>query len=162
MEAGNNKSVSVSENFRTLFFRVPTPVSTPKAKGGAKTKTVVEVSSPRTLSRSGRNNSPKIDYKTGKRVEESSSSSSGTSTKARSTSRKTKEVETTARSSMRKRNKEKTPDSARSSTTSSPVKKDAKRNLACDSGDDFVESTPPSTAKSGSTRSRRCDNFAQI
>jgi hypothetical protein len=135
--------------------RVPTPVSTTKAKGGVKAKSVVEVSSPRTLSRSGRNNSPRIDYKTGKRVEETSTSSTSSS-KVRSTSRKTKEVETTARSSTRKRNKEKTPESARSSSTSSPVKKDARRNLAAnDSSDDFVESTPPVTAASGSTRSRR-------
>ena len=139
-------------------------MATTKAKGGAKAKSLVDTSSPRTLSRTGRNNSPRIDYKTGKRVEETSSSSSTPSTKARSTTRKTKEVETTARSSMRKRNKEKTPESARSSATSSPVKKDAKRNLAAnDSGDDFVESTPPAAvAASGSTRSRRCDNCAQI
>ena len=128
------------------------PVSIPKDNS------MVEVSSPRTMSRSGRNNSPRIDYKTGKRVVETSTSSSTSSSKVRSTSRKTKEVETTARTSTRKRNKEKTPESARSSTTSSPVKKDAKRNLAAnDSSDDFVESTPPvAIAASGSTRSRRC------
>ena len=45
----------------------------------------------------------------------------------------------------RKRNKEKTPDSPRSSTTSSPKpKRDASKKLAAtDSSDDVVENTPP-------------------
>ena len=140
--------------------RVPTPVSSPKSKKGNKAKSVVEVLTPRTLSRSGRNNSPRIDYKTGKRVEEVISSTASTKAKTTTKKNKDREAETKERSSTRKRNKEKTPESSRSSTTSSPVKKDAKRNLvANDSSDDLVECTPPDAAPSSTSRSRRCINI---
>eukprot|EP00092_Neocalanus_flemingeri_P098064 GFUD01125052.1.p1 GENE.GFUD01125052.1~~GFUD01125052.1.p1 ORF type:complete len:1501 (+),score=547.17 GFUD01125052.1:57-4559(+) len=129
-------------------------------------------------SRSGRNNSPRINYRTGASlVVESSLTNTSTpspkSAKKTQASAKTTPVTTTGR----KRNKATvSSSSAASSTTSSPqpkkvaaedapVKKGAKnvkKNLA-ESSDDLVESTPParskrqqsSTSSSASTKSTR-------
>ena len=153
--------------------KLPTPVSTPtstrkrtkqtasaketqatptktKAKAGSKapSKTVLEVSSPRTMSRAGRNNSPRIDYKTGKKIEEPVRDDSNENVqKAKTkTDAGVKKVDSKSKieESSRKRGKVKTPDSSRSSATSSPV---PKKNLVAEdsSGSDFVENTPPTS-----------------
>jgi len=150
---------TVKKNPKTSKLDANTPVSSPK------TKSVVDVSSPRTMSRAGRNNSPRIDYKTGKKLDDastSSSSKSNTPVKASTTpANKDKKAETVKppigskktpkdpepRQSNRKRIKVKTPESARSSTTSSPVakKESVRKNLNNDSSDEIVENTPPTT-----------------
>ena len=170
--------------------RLPTPVSSPapsrkNSKASSNTpktttaqtkpqvsgpKTVVDVSSPKTQSRAGRNNSPRINYKTGKKIEDSTVKETDTekiSKNSRDTSNKnTPKTKTSnaslrtdsnssVRSSGRKRGKEKTPESSKtSSATSSPkakTKKDVKRNLDTSDDNETVESTPPTTT----TRSRR-------
>merc|ERR1712240_652733 len=139
-----------------------TPVSSPK------TRSVFDVSSPRTLSRAGRNNSPRIDYKTGRKLDDAASTSSSKSNTPVKTSTSTSptkkdKAETgkppkaiaskktpkdpEPRQSTRKRNKVKTPDSSRSSAPGSPVaKKEAvRKNLNNESSDEIVENTPPTT-----------------
>ena len=131
--------------FEPANCRLPTPVSTPTKERSA--KSVADVASPRTLSRAGRNNSPRIDYRTGKKVEDASSGAeSGAKEDKRKKAQKTpSDSKLSNQKTARKRNKEKTPDSARSSTTSSPKpKRDASKKLAAtDSSDDVVENTPP-------------------
>jgi len=152
---------TVKKNSKTKLDK--TPVSSPK------TRSVVDVSSPRTLSRAGRNNSPRIDYKTGRKLDDaastSSSSKSNTPVKTSTSTSPTKKDKAETgkppkanvskktpkdpepRQSTRKRNKVKTPESSRSSTNSSPVaKKEAvRKNLNNESSDEIVENTPPTT-----------------
>ena len=133
-EADNDKdqSTTTSKTSNALSkkgSKVSDKSSAPQAPQAS--RRVVEASSPQTLSRAGRSNSPRIDYKTGQRI----------------TSQQTEQVSTSGSAATRKRGKVKTTDSARSSATSSPV---PKKNLVEDdstSGSDFVESTPPASRK---------------
>ena len=98
----------------------------------------VSLASPLAKSRAGRNNSPRIDYRTGKKLEdiqkpESSKSSSkpdpskkGKDSEAAKPSKSSSKVSISSQREERKRNKEKNYDSAGSPSTDSPR---PKRNL---------------------------------
>ena len=132
-KADNDKDQSTTTSKTSTLSKKGSKVSdkASAAQAPKASRRVVEASSPQTLSRAGRSNSPRIDYKTGQRI----------------TSQQTEQVSTSGSAATRKRGKVKTPDSSRSSATSSPV---PKKNLVEDdstSGSDFVESTPPASRK---------------
>ena len=89
----------------------------------------VSLASPLAKSRAGRNNSPKIDYRTGKKLEDIQKpdpSKKGKDSDAAKPSKSSSKVNISSQREERKRNKEKNYDSAGSPSTDSPR---PKRNL---------------------------------